>query len=47
MADAYLEQLYTFGAVDRDPRTRIVTVAYLALLPAAGLRGGAEGARRT
>lgn len=34
MADAYVEQLYTFGAVDRDPRTRIITVAYFALLPA-------------
>ena len=27
----YLEQLYTFGAVDRDPRERVVTVAYYAL----------------
>jgi 8-oxo-dGTP diphosphatase len=35
MADAYIEQLYTFGAPDRDPRTRIITVAYFALLPAA------------
>lgn len=32
MERAHLEQLYTFGAVDRDPRMRIVTVAYLALL---------------
>jgi len=32
--DGYLEQLYTFGAVDRDPRMRIVSVAYFALLPA-------------
>jgi 8-oxo-dGTP diphosphatase len=32
IADAHLEQLYTFGAVDRDPRMRIITVAYLALL---------------
>jgi len=35
IASAYLEQLYTFGVVDRDPRTRIITVAYFALLPAA------------
>jgi len=28
----YLEQLYTFGGVDRDPRERIVTVAYYALV---------------
>jgi 8-oxo-dGTP diphosphatase len=31
---AYVEQLYTFGAPDRDPRMRIITVAYFALLPA-------------
>jgi 8-oxo-dGTP diphosphatase len=28
----YLEQLYTFGEPDRDPRQRIVSVAYLALV---------------
>ncbi|HTM19935.1 MAG TPA: NUDIX domain-containing protein [Kofleriaceae bacterium] len=27
----YLEQLYTFGDADRDPRDRIITVAYYAL----------------
>lgn len=30
--DAYLEQLYTFGDVKRDPRGRVITVAYFALI---------------
>lgn len=28
----YMEQLYTFGEVDRDPRERVVSVAYYALV---------------
>lgn len=28
----YLEQLYTFGRADRDPRTRVISVAYYALV---------------
>jgi 8-oxo-dGTP diphosphatase len=32
LQEVFLEQLYTFGAVDRDPRERVVTVAYYALV---------------
>ncbi len=32
--DVYLEQLYTFGDTKRDPRTRVITVAYFALVNA-------------
>jgi 8-oxo-dGTP diphosphatase len=34
--DIFLEQLYTFGDLERDPRERIVTVAYYALVNLAG-----------
>ncbi|MEE7457181.1 NUDIX hydrolase [Methylorubrum populi] len=43
-ARAHLEQLYTFGAVERDPRMRIVTVAYLALLTEAAFSEALAGA---
>jgi 8-oxo-dGTP diphosphatase len=45
--EVYLEQLFTFGSPYRDPRTRVITVAYFALLStdqAAGqsLRGASD-----
>jgi 8-oxo-dGTP diphosphatase len=48
---AHLEQLATYGDPDRDPRMRVVSVAYLAMLPepsspTAGTDAAAAGWRR-
>ncbi len=43
LTDVYTEQLYTFGAVKRDPRTRVISVAYYALVDAGRLQTAGPG----
>lgn len=47
LPNAYQEQLYTFTDVNRDPRGRVISVAYLVILPWQHLREALEdsGAR--
>jgi 8-oxo-dGTP diphosphatase len=38
LKEVYLEQLYTFGDVKRDPRGRVITITYFALVDSAKIK---------
>ncbi|MBI2109222.1 MAG: NUDIX hydrolase [Parcubacteria group bacterium] len=38
ISNVYVEQLYTFGKVNRDPFGRVVSVAYIGLVPVSSVR---------
>ena len=46
VANVFIEQLYTFGSPDRDPRGRVVTVVYFALINLAAYKIGADSDAR-
>jgi ADP-ribose pyrophosphatase YjhB (NUDIX family) len=38
VSDVYVEQLYTWGSVDRDPRTRVISCSYMSLVDSSRLQ---------
>ena len=45
LKDAYIRQFHTFSEVDRDPRERVITIAYYALVRISEVKGGDDAAR--
>lgn len=40
LTNIYMEQLYTMSRPDRDPRMRVISIAYMALIPVAEAHAG-------
>lgn len=38
LKDIYMEQLYTMSQPDRDPRMRVIDIAYMTLIPIVGIK---------
>ncbi len=45
MRDAYIRQFHTFSAVNRDPRERVITVSYYALVHISEVEAGDDAAK--
>lgn len=44
VSDAYIEQFHTFSAPNRDPRERVITIAYYAVVKKQDVKGGDDAA---
>lgn len=40
LSTSYMEQLHTYSSPDRDPRERVITISYLALVKISEVKGG-------
>ncbi len=45
LKDAYIHQFHTFTAPDRDPRERVITIAYYALVRLSEVKAGDDAAK--
>lgn len=45
LRDAYIEQFHTFSDVNRDPRGRVITISYYALVKMQDVNGGDDAAQ--
>ncbi len=45
LKDAHIRQFHTFSAVNRDPRERVISIAYYALVRISEVKGGDDAAK--